>query len=79
MTIPPEFEAKARALVADAIRGGADLWETISPATFDLLVQATAADLYEAADIRAALARRGHATVHALRVVGSKTWQHHSH
>jgi predicted RNA-binding Zn-ribbon protein involved in translation (DUF1610 family) len=52
----PDIQAKAEALVTDAIEHGGDLWESISPATLKMLTDAVAMDLADEADIADRLA-----------------------
>ena len=56
--VPPEILIVARQLVLDAVEHGGELWEHVSPSTVELLVQAVAGDLQDAAELGAELERR---------------------
>ena len=45
--IPPQLELRARELVREAIELGGELWQHVSPATIELMVEAVAVDLRE--------------------------------
>ena len=45
--IPPQLELRARELVREAIDLGGEVWNYISPATIELMVEAVALDLFE--------------------------------
>lgn len=45
--IPPQLELRARELVREAIELGGELWQYVSPATIELMVEAVAVDLRE--------------------------------
>jgi hypothetical protein len=45
--ISPQLELRARELVREAIDLGGDVWNYISPATIELMVEAVALDLRE--------------------------------
>jgi len=47
MMIPQELELRARELVLEAIDLGGELWQYVTPATIELIVEAIALDLRE--------------------------------
>ena len=48
--IPPELELRAREMVLEAAERGGELWQHVSPATVELLIEAVAQDIHAEAD-----------------------------